>query len=176
MIMELIKKTSLEKSDDVLDTLTWKVSYIKESGLPIESGLADYIALALQNIGHELAYLKDVKKQISEREKFMKSQAETIKVDGARFFELNGLEKLEGEICSSVTVTKGKEAKNTETTEDVFTLLIDEEEMRELLIGLGKAEMRKITTTKTTNETPSKLRVNSRKVIKPEVIENKGED
>ncbi|WP_345985298.1 hypothetical protein WCX49_11895 [Sulfurimonas sp. HSL-1656] len=170
--MELMKRTSLEKTDDVAETLTWKIATINEKGLPVESSLADYIALALRNVDGELAYLKDIKSQISDREKFMKAQAEKIKLGGAAFMLENGLEKLEGEICSSITVTAAKEATETEVTEEVFTLLVDEAEAQELLIALGKAEMRKVTKTKTTEATPAKIKVNQRRVAKAEVVES----
>ena len=162
--MELIKKTSLEKSDDVADTLKWKLDKIEHEGLPVESGLADYIVLASENIDNELDYLAGVKKQISEREKYLKSHSEAIKVEGASFVESMGVDKLEGAICSSVTVTKAKDSVTTETTKTILIYNESDEEIEEFLISLGKAQYSEVTETKTSNAIPAKLRINKRKV------------
>lgn len=170
--MNLIKKTSLQDTVDVIDTLKWKVQTIEEKGLPVESGLADYVDLAISNLTNELNYIKDVKAQVSEREKSIKAQIESIKVDGAVFMQSLGCDKLEGVICSSVSVTKEREASEEETSSEVFTLLITEEEMQELLLALGKAEMKTVAETKTVKALPAKLKVNKRKVVAAEVLED----
>ena len=162
--MKLIKKTSLEKSEDIVDTLKWKLETIENEGLPVESGMADYVALATENIDNELKYIKDVKAQISEREQYLKGQLESIKVKGAEFFESLGVEKLEGSICSSVSVTKAKESVDTETTTKTVSYNETQEEIDEFLISLGKAQYVEVTETKTSNAIPAKLRVNKRKV------------
>ena len=164
--MNLIKKTSLEQSEDVIDTLEWKIKTIEESKLPIESGLADYIALAVDNLDNELKYISSIEKQISDKKKWLKNQIEKIKIDGAKYISSLGIEKLEGVICSSVTISNEKPAKEEEVITKEFNLLISEAEMQELLIGLGKAEMKKVTITKTTNYIPAKLRINKPKVKK----------
>jgi hypothetical protein len=171
--MNLIKKTSLQETNDVVDTLNWKIKSIEEKGLPVESGLADYIDMAISNLTSELAYVSEVKKQVSDREKDLKEQIDTIKTDGAVFLKSLGIEKLEGVICSSVSILKAREESTETTTTKVFTPLVDELEIQELLIALGKAEMREVTTTKTLKAIPAKLKINKRKVITPEVIEEK---
>jgi len=169
--MQLTKKTSLEKTDDVADTLNWKVKTITKASLPIESGLADYIAFSVDNLQNEIDYLADLKKQISDKEKDLKSQIEYIKVEGAKFLTESGIERLDGNICSSVTIIAEKEAKDTEETKKVFTPLIPNEEIEELLIGLGKAELKNITTTKTSDFIPAKLKINKQKKKKEDVID-----
>lgn len=162
--MKLVKKTSLEQSEDVADTLEWKIKTIEESGLPIESSLADYIALAVDNLDNELKYISSIEKQITDKKRWLKSQIENIKVSGAGYLSALGIDKLSGVICSSVTITAGREAKEETIEAREFKLLITEAEMQELLIGLGKAEMAKTQATKTTAAAPAKLKINKKKV------------
>lgn len=161
--MKLIKKTSLEVSENVEDTLTWKLQKIEEAKLPTESGIADYIALAIQNLENEVDYIKSIEIDYKEQRETIKEQIEAIKVQGAKFFNDAGIVKVEGVICSSITLTKGKEEATTETTKKVFTPLISNAEIEELLIGLGKAEMKTVTETKTSKFIPQKLTVNPKK-------------
>jgi len=174
--MNLLKKTNLQNTDDVAGTLRWKMKIIEEKGLPIESGLADYVDLAISNLTNELNYIADVKKQITDREKDVKTQIETIKIIGAVFMQSLGCDKLEGVICSSVTVTKAREASTEQTTTKVFTPLISDEEIQELLLALGKAEMQSVTETKTVKALPAKLKVNKRKIANAEMIEEKQDE
>lgn len=160
--MKLMKKTSLEVSEDVEDTLTWKLQKIEEAKLPTESGIADYIALAIQNLENEVEYIKSIEADYKSQKAYLNSQIEVIKVQGAKFFNDAGIVKVEGVICSSITLTKGKETETTETTKKVFTPLISKAEIEELLIGLGKAEMKTITESKTSNFVPQKLTINPR--------------
>ncbi len=161
--MKQLKKTSLEVSENVEDTLIWKLQRIEEAKLPTESGIADYIALAIQNLENEVDYIKSVETDYKEQREAIKEQIEAIKVQGAKFFNDAGIVKVEGVICSSITLTKGKEEVTTETTKKVFTPLITNAEIEELLIGLGKAEMKPVTETKITNFIPQKLTVNPKK-------------
>jgi len=167
----VFKHTSLETSEDVQDTLSWKIEAIKADGLPIDTSLADYIAFATDNLEAQLAQLKAVKGEIGQREKVLKSQIEHIKVDGAIFLLENGLERLDGVICSSVTVTEAKAPKTVITETKEFVMNISQAELEELLIGLGKAEMKTVITEKTTNAIPAKIRINKRKIALSEIEE-----
>lgn len=163
------KHTSLEVSDNIADTLSWKIEAVKADGLPIDTSLADYIALATDNIEAQLEQLKAVKGEIGQREEALKSQIEHIKVDGATFLLENGLDRLDGVICSSVTVSEAKPSKTVTTETKEFVMNISQAELEELLIGLGKAEMKTVTKEKTTKAQPAKIRINKRKVIVPEI-------
>lgn len=169
--MNLIKKTSLESSEDVADTLKWKVATLAEDGLSVENGLADYVALAIGNLENRLDYIKSSQAIIANEKKAIEKQIKTIKNEGANFFIENGIDKAEGVFCSSVSVTPEKVATETETTKKVFTPLITQAEIEELLLGLGKAEMREETTTKTSNYIAPALRINKRKVQAAEIVE-----
>ncbi len=167
----VFKHTSLETTKDIGSCLLWKMENIRAEKLPIDTGLADYLAFGINNLDAQLAQLKALKVQATKIEKELKSQIEDIKVDGATFLLENGLDRLDGLICSSVTVTKAKEAVSTETETKEFVMNISQAELEELLIGLGKAEIKTVKAEKTSNAIPAKLKINNRKVIVPEVEE-----
>lgn len=169
--MELIKKTSLESSEDVGDTLKWKVAALTDGGLSVENGLADYVALAVGNLESRLDYIKSSQKIIADEKKAIEKQIKIIKNDGATYFAGLGMDKAEGVFCSSVSVTPEKPASTITTTEKIFTPLITQSEIEELLIGLGKAEIKKVTTTKTSNYIAPALRINKRKAQAVEIVE-----
>jgi len=181
-----IKKTSLSTTSDVPNCLEWKISSIKEVGLDVEQSLADYIALSIDEVENSLNQLKQLKADIKNRESELKAQKEKILVDGAEYLHSLDIDRLNGNIVSSVTVSKGKEATTTETEVKELVINITEAEVEELLIGLGKAEIvtkmvektsnaipsKEIVTKmveKTSNAIPSKLKINKRKIIVPEV-------
>lgn len=165
----IFKHASLETSVDVVDTLEWKLHSLEEAGLPIDTSLADYIAFSCDNLEGQLEQLKAVKKELADREKSIKAQLGRIKEDGATFLLENGLERLDGVICSSVTVTKARESATTTTESREFVMNISQAELEELLIGLGKAEIKTVVSEKMSNAIPAKLKINKRKVITPEV-------
>ena len=102
--------TSLAKSPDTYETLKWKQDTLQQEGRLTESALADYIALAVTEVDGQLHQLSEVKKEIADREKWLKAQKETILKGAAQFLEVQGVDRLEGNIVSSVTVTKPKPA------------------------------------------------------------------
>jgi len=165
----VFKHPSLETSEEIQDTRNWKIEAIKVAKLPIDTSLADYIAFATDNLEAQLSQLKVVKSEIGQREKALKSQIEHIKTDGATFLLENGLGRLDGVICSSITVTEAKPPKTVTTETEEFVMNITQAELEELLIGLGKGEMKTVVTEKTTNAQPAKIRINRRKIHTPEI-------
>lgn len=161
--MELKKKTSLEKSEDVKDTLNWKLTRIQEANMPMESGIADYIALAIQNLEHEIEYIKEIEGNYKEKREEISKQIEQIKIEGANFFNDVGIVKVDGVICSSITLTKQKDSITTETSKKVFKTSLSQAEIEELLLGLGKAEIVTVIEEKTSKAIPAKLKINKRK-------------
>ncbi len=163
------KTTSLEKNSDVVDTLNWKLKSLEEENRPVEEGISDYIGFALdhldQSIDSKKFYIKELRQLITQDQK----QIEAIKVDGVLFFEQLGVEKLQGNIVSSVTISKGKEAE--EKSKKRLKYLVPVEEIEELLITLGKAEYETVTTL--SDPTPAKLRVTQRRVKNVEIEEVK---
>lgn len=170
--LELVfKHASIETSVNVKETLGWKLENLKAENLPMDTGLADYIAFGTDNLDAQLRQLKAAKDEIAKREKLIKEQKEAISIDGAAFLLENGIDRLDGAICSSVTVTAAKEEKREEIEKEIFQINISEQELQDLLIALGKAEMKTITEEKITKAQPAKLRINKRKVQPAEVIE-----
>lgn len=167
----VFKHASLETTADVIDTLQWKLQSLEEQNLPIDTSLADYIAFAVDNLDAQKAQLKSVKIELADREKALTAQINRIKEDGATFLLESGLDRLDGLICSSITVTKAKESETTTETTKEFVMNISQAELEELLIGLGKAEMKTIVTEKTSNQLPAKLKINKRKIALTEVVE-----
>lgn len=159
----LTKKTSLEETKDVIDTLKWKINTIESANLPTETALADYIAFGLENLDNKIKYIQSIKKDYENEIKETKKQIDFIKVEGAKFLQDAGIDKLDGVICSSITLTSGKEGREEDTQEQVFTPLISQEEIEQLLLDLGKAEMRTVTKTKVTKFIPPKLKINKRR-------------
>jgi len=161
--MKLQKKTSLESTENVKDTLEWKLQSIKVANLPTETALADYIAFSIDNLNNKISYIQVAKKEFEDEIKEVNNQIEYIKTEGAKFLQDAGIERLEGIICSSVTITKGRQEEETETKKAVFTPLISEAEIEEFLIKQGKAEMRVVTETKITKFIAPKLKINSKR-------------
>lgn len=157
------KKTSLETSDNPGETLRWKMERLQSENLPVEAGLADYIALAIDNIEAKAKYLSEVEKQIRAEKKRLKEQETDIKAAAAEFMEKFGTDRLEGAIVSSVTVTPPKAA----SVKRKLKLLQPKAAIDEYLVAEGLAEWEEVETP----PTPASVRINRRKVIVPEIEE-----
>ncbi len=153
--------TSLESTSDVVETLGWKRDTINAEGLPVESGLADYIALSLDNLDAQIKQLKAVEAEIKARKAAITEQKRAIKEETAYFLRSNGLDSLKGVICSSVTISDGKPA----TTKQKFVSNISKKEIEELVVksGMGYYEEVEVPAT------PDVVRVNKRKIALSEV-------
>lgn len=157
------KRTSLSHSTDVVSTLTWKMQTLTEQNLPVQEGIADYIGLAIDEIEFKENQLKQVKKEISERETELKYQKASIKEGAAVFLEQYGIEKLEGNIISSITINKAKEAG----TKKVFKTELSTKEIQDFLIESGLGYYEEVET----NGSKASIRVNKRKIALSEVID-----
>jgi len=154
-------RTSLSHTNDIIGTLEWKIKVLTDSELPVQEGLADYIGLSIEEIEMQERQLKELKSQLAEREKELKEQKQNILQDGAKFFEQYGIDSMDGIIVSSITIQKGKES----TTKKKFVTNLTTKEKEALIYdaGLGHYEDVEVEATK------SKLKVNKRKVITPEI-------
>lgn len=168
----------LESTDDVGNTLDWKINSLNEKELPVEAGIADYIALSFDNIDLQEKQIKILEEQIKDRKKEIAEQKELIKVEGAKFFQRNGFDKLNGVICSSVSLVTAKDEKRETYEVEEVVINITPEEVEELLIGLGKAERKTVTKEKVIKATPARIKVNKRqpKKVKPKEIGNEAAD
>ena len=160
--MELVKATSLETSTDINSTLEWKINSLIEQDKNISNGLADYFGIGLGNLDSQLAQLDDVTKEINARKKDLKAQITAIKQEGAYFLESQGIDKLEGVLTSSITITKGK----PESTKTVFKLLVDKKASEAFLVDSGLAVYESVEVASTKDS----LRVNKRKLALSEVV------
>ncbi len=162
--MELTKRTSLETTTDVNETIEWKIDTLKEKSLPVPEGIADYVSFALQNLQGQLDQLKAVKAEIKDRESALKAQTERIKTGVAEWLTDNGLDKLEGNIVSSITINKPGEA----TVKQVFKTNLTKKEQEQLIIdaGFGYYETNEV------EAKPASIRVNKRKPGTVTVDEN----
>lgn len=104
-------ETALEKKEQSIhEILNWKVEQLKESKSLVESGLADYIAHGVKNIDNRVTELNNYKKLISEEINQLKDNKEHISKECALWLQEQGIDKLKGIECSSITISKGKEA------------------------------------------------------------------
>ena len=150
--MEIIKKhTKLEivPIDEVKATLEYKVNELQEKNLPIEQGLADYIAFGIQNIDDEIEKLKNYKKAIDEKIKEMQTQRQEISEKVAEWLEENGIDKLKGTYISSITIKPEGERKSKK-----FVLDVD----KEALVELGVAHYEEVIT-----PTPKQIKINKKR-------------
>ncbi len=159
--MELIKPTSLETSTDINSTLDWKINSLIEQDKNVSNGLADYFGIGLGNLDSQLAQLDEVTKEINSRKNDLKAQITAIKQEGAYFLESQGIDKLEGVLTSSVTITKGK-PKSIKTQ---FKLLADKKAVEAYLVDAGLA----VYESAEVAETKDVLRINKRKIALAEV-------
>lgn len=88
----------------VKEVLDWKVQDATEKGLPIEATVADYIALALDNIDKQIASLEAYESNIKEAKAILKANRDLTKQDVYDWMEGNCIDKLTGLCVSSISV------------------------------------------------------------------------
>ena len=162
--MLIKKETSLEiQSQDTKETLNWKLEQLTNNNLPVEQGMADYIYFGVSNIDAKIKQLKDYKDEILKEVKNLEEYKSTVSEEIAEWIQEQGIDKLNGLECSSITINKGSEKKE-ETSESVkFVLDIDNDRMEKFLVENGLAHYEKVTTTKVTLATKDKIRINTKR-------------
>lgn len=99
MDLKQYKPTLLECSaDDMMAVFERKVA---QSGA---AGLVDYIGLSIQLLDDQAERLKIAKKEIDQLLKATAGQQEIIKIECAKYLSANGIDKLEGNLTSSIKV------------------------------------------------------------------------
>jgi len=170
--MELTKKqTSLEKPDQtVKDVLDWKSKSLQDNKLPVESGLADYISFAVSNIDEEIQQLSNYKDMITNQIKAIKEHKNLVQEECAEWFRDNGIDKLKGISCSSITINKGKEETSKLTSEIKHFIKDDEYEIEltfdmaiDLLVGKGIAYPKIIDGIVPVPKTKDKIKINAKR-------------
>jgi len=172
--MDLIKKTSLQSVDqETKDTLNWKLEQLKAKDLPIESGLADYIAFGMEGIENDIAQLTNYKALIESQIKQAKANQAKVKIECAEWLEGQGLDKLNGLNVSSITITKAKDAsvsgKDIEcylycsNGEEFDIKTADAELIESLLLASGDIESGIIYESTAINAKPAQIKVNKKR-------------
>ena len=162
MIIE--KGTSLEiVENDTRQTLDWKLKQLQDKNLPIESGLADYIEFGMSNIKSKIEQLTNYKDSIIEEinnlKKFELSTSENI----ADWITKQGIEKLKGIQCSSITINKGSQAKEEKIKKLEFRTKLSQLDIEDFLIKNGLGEYVEVETIKITPQTKDKIKINSKR-------------
>jgi len=178
--------TSLEATDNVADTLEWKVQTImaENDGVATAEQVAEYLALSIGNLDRVQKFLEQSKKETDAKIKSVKAQLNLIKVEAAQYFINNGLIDPNSEKpkdrkiaceqwCNSVSISKEKLPETTTETREEFMMHISQDELEELLIGLGKGERVTVETEKTSNHIPAKIKVNQANALSVTVEETK---
>ncbi len=147
--MNIKKKTSLQTAENVKDVLDWKLQQLEDENLPVEAGLADYIALGMSGYDDEIAKLKEYKKKISEAIRQIEEQRADTGKQIAEWLEEQGVDKLKGVAVSSVTI---KEPSVSITKKIVWD--IDKEEAVEKGLAHYEENIKKI---------PAGIRVNKKR-------------
>ena len=153
-MFEVQKHTSLEMAiadgKTVKEVLDWKVQDSTEKGLPIEATVADYIALALDNIDKQIASLEAYESNIKEAKAILKANRDLTKQDVYDWMEGNGIDKLTGLCVSSISV-KHEDVSITKK----FCLDVTNDELIERNLAHNDEVIKTI---------PRTIRINKRKV------------
>lgn len=112
-IIETRLETAIDNNSSIKEVLDAKVEYYKNNNLPVEESIADYIALGIENQKEKIAQYKEYKKELTAAIKALEELEEKTSNEVANWMSENGLEKLKGIHCSSVTF-KDKKTSITE--------------------------------------------------------------
>ena len=107
-----------------LETLNGTVAAILDAKLQATSpeGVADYIGFATDNIDAKIERAKQAKKDLDAYIKNQEAIKDTIKIDGAKWLEDCGLDRLDGMVLSSVTVSEPKPSEELVILNETYWL------------------------------------------------------
>ena len=130
------------------------------------NGTADYIGLAIENIDNSITRIDDAIKELQAIKKDMKSQQDTIKIGSAKWLSDNGIDKLQGDRVSSVTISPKKESVELIVTNEEacinaghFKTVLDKTSLKHALIDGAEIDGASLEVTYSEDT----LRVNKRK-------------
>ena len=153
-MFEVQKHTSLEiaiaDGKTVAEVLDWKVQDATEKGLPIEATVADYIALAIDNIDRQIEALEAYERNIKEAKALLKANRDLTKQDVYDWMQGNGIDKLSGLCVSSISL-KNEDVSITKK----FVLDVSNDELIERNLAHNEEVIKTILRT---------IRINKRKV------------
>jgi hypothetical protein len=156
-----------------LDWFKHHVRQILESQKPFHVK-ADYIGLSFQEIDEKIDYLTSEIKEIQSMKKSLESAKSTALEAVASVLESYGVDRLEGTMVSSITITPAKtKIKNTLTILDTNALIalgyvnvtIDEKSIMEAMCTVDGMEQidQYIEITVTEEHVPARIKVNAKR-------------
>lgn len=153
-IPEIFKKetrleSAAEHGDDIKSLLDAKVEHYKNLNLPIEQSLADYIAFGINSQKEKIEQYKAYGKELDSAIKALIALEEETEKEVFMWMDENGIDKLKGIHCSSVTIKTASVSVRTKTVRDIN----DEE-----LIELGYAHKEE-----TISDIPAGIKVNNKR-------------
>ena len=123
--MQLAKKyetrleTAVENGDSIATILDNKVAHYQENNMPVESAVADYIALGIQGQKDKIEQFKAYKKDLDEAIKSMQELEAQTESEVYSWMEANGLSKLSGIHCSSITTKAASVSVTSKIVRDI---------------------------------------------------------
>ena len=158
------------------DNQEWFKNYVRqvlESNKPYHAK-ADYLGLSIQEIQNKIDYLTADIQEMSVLKKSLASAKTLALIATAEVLEEYGVDRLDGTSISSITITP-KKTKLTETFEIInadaliklgyFSVVVDEKSVKDAMLTVeGMDEIDGfIKVGITTEETPSRIKVNARR-------------
>ena len=125
METKLIKKyeTRLEyavkNGDSIQEILDNKLSYYQDNNMPAEESMADYIALGISGQKSKIEQYKQYKKDLDSAIQAMEELERETSTQIVRWMDENGLIKLKGIHCSSITSKAATVSITTKTVRDI---------------------------------------------------------
>ena len=97
-------EVAVERNEDIKALLDSKVEHYQTSNMPVEESIADYIALGIQDQKEKIERYKKYKKELDEAIKALQELEKETSAEVSEWMFDNGIDKLKGIHCSSVTV------------------------------------------------------------------------
>ena len=112
-------ETAVESESSIAVILDSKLTHYRDLNMPVESCMADYIALGQGSQIDKIAQLKQYKKDIDETIKSLEELSNETQSEVFKWMKNNGLEKLKGIHCSSITIKEAGVSIRTKIVRDI---------------------------------------------------------
>jgi len=112
-------EVAVETNQDINALLDAKVEHYKELNMPVEESIADYISLGIQGQKEKIEQYKQYKKELDLAIKALQELEKQTAKEVYEWMESNGLDKLKGIHCSSVTCKPASVSVRTKIVRDI---------------------------------------------------------